>query len=140
MRTTKIRIAMLMAAFLGCFLCFSAVYAQCQIESFEHEDTAVGAFRAQLRASGLQPNHRYQLTINGYTDHPSNKGLLKYQSYDGEGYIDFKKVSTDANGVLTTEIDRKLPKGQYRVKLLIKDPDKNWLVVCSEDSIEFEVT
>ncbi len=138
MRTTKPRITMLVTTLVGSLLCLSSVHAQ-QVDSLDYEHDAVGAFKAKLRASGLRPNHRYQLTINGYKNHPSNEILKNYQNYQGEGYIDFKKVSTDANGVLTTKIDRKLPRGEYRVKLLIKDPDKNWLVVCSKDFVEFEV-
>lgn len=139
MTTAKIKNPILGAALISCFLCFSPVHAQCQIDALDHESAAVAAFKAKLKVSGLEPKHPYQLTINGYKNHPSNDILKTYNDYEGEGYIDFKKVSTDAGGMLNTEIDRKLPKGEYRVKFFIKDPDKNWLVVCSEDLVEFEV-
>jgi hypothetical protein len=139
MKTTKSQAIVLVLALVGCLLFIvSSVYAQ-RIDSLDYKNTATGSFKAKLKASGLVPNHTYQITLNGYKNHPSNKVLLTYQNYDGEGYIDFKKVSTDDKGVLTTEIDRKLPKGQYRIKVLVKDPEKNWRVVASEDFVEFEV-
>jgi len=110
-----------------------------QIDSFNYEAEATGAFKGELRASGLRPNHRYQLTINGYKNHPSNEILQQYDDWHGEGYYDFKKVTTDSDGLLTTSIDRSLPAAKYRVKLLIKDIERNYLVVCNEDNVEFVV-
>ncbi len=110
-----------------------------QIDYFDYQAEAIGALKGELQASSLRPNHRYQLTINGYTNHPSNEILMQYDTWNGEGYYDFKKVTTDSDGLLTTSINIRLPVGEYRVKLLIKDPELNYLVVWNEDNVVFVV-
>jgi len=96
----------------------------------------------KLQANGLQPNHEYALTLNGWADHESNKLLIKEGKLwepTGEGYYDFKKVITDSNGSLKdVEIEELLEKGIYKVKFLIKDTS-NWSVVWSDDTVKFMV-
>ncbi len=91
---------------------------------------------------GLKPNHPYVLCINGYSDHLSNKILLKIGECwepSGEGYIDFSSTSSDDGGCLKTNFNTSLPYGEYKVKLLLKDPYDNWKVVWHADEVEFVI-
>ncbi|MBW1794188.1 MAG: hypothetical protein JRJ38_07125 [Deltaproteobacteria bacterium] len=124
---------------LGICLFGNYAYGQ-ELEAFEVKEEAIGALQGKIRVTGLKAKHRYQLTINGYKNHPSNEILMKnYSTYNAEGYYDFKKVFSDANGVIEVSFNQKLPKGAYRVKFLIKDIRNNWLTVFSENEVQFEV-
>lgn len=92
--------------------------------------------------AALQPNHTYVLCINGYSGHPSNKLLLKIGELwrpTGEGYVDYASVRADGDGKIAPSIHKSLPKGDYKVKLLVKDPAQDWEVVWNKDEIEFSV-
>jgi len=104
-------------------------------ESFEY---MVG----EIKLSNLPKiKRRYQLTINGYRNHPSNLILKNHYTTtkDGQGYYDFKKVFSNKNGQLEAHFKTKLPPGNYRVKFLVKDIKNNWLTVFWEDDVHFEI-
>ena len=106
-----------------------------------YEKIAFDVFKGKILASGLRPNHEYLLTLNGWANHESNKLLIKQCKIwepTGEGYCDFKIVTTDSKGSISKDIEKLLDKGLYKVKLLIKDTS-NWTVVWSDDTLKFKV-
>lgn len=106
-----------------------------------YEKGAVGVFKGKLKASGLKPNQKYVLTLNGWANHPSNKVLgKKCEIWEPtkEGYCDFDKVTTNDKGELDVPINEPLPKGNYKIKFLIKDTS-NWAVVWDDTLVKFEV-
>jgi len=108
---------------------------------FEIKEESYKVMEGKIQLSGLKPNHRYQLTINGYINHPSNSILKKYYSVtdDGQGYYDFKKVNSNQKGIINCNFKTKLHPGIYRVKFLVKDISDNWLTIHCENEVSFEV-
>lgn len=110
--------------------------------SLEYERRYQNAFKGQLTVTGLEANHGYVLTINGWKKHSSNerlKEICEVWEPTGEAYCDFDKVSTDGEGKLSANISEELPKGKYKIKFLIKDPGSDWKVVWSDDFVKFVV-
>ncbi len=109
--------------------------------NLEYRRENIGVFEGRLTASGLLPNHKYVLTLNGWSNHPSNKLLpnsCQIWEQTKEKYCDIDKVSTDDKGNMDVKFKEKLPKGIYKIKFLIKDTN-DWIVVWSDDLVKFEV-
>lgn len=135
MKIRKIYINLFTSAIM---LFASTIFAQ-EIVQLDVQEEGV-KFAADIKITGLVPGHRYALTINGYKGKAGNDVLIKkYKEYNGEGYVDFKKINADENGVIKGTFSKKLPPSEYYVKFLVKDPSANWAVILSEDDIEFEV-
>ncbi|MDX9964786.1 hypothetical protein [Desulfobacter postgatei] len=110
--------------------------------TLNYEREYPGAFKGNIKANGLEANHKYVLTINGRKEHKSNKTLIeKCELWEptGEGFCDFAEVRTDRNGSLDFDFEEKLPKGEYKIKFLVKDPSNDYLVEWSKNVVKFEV-
>ena len=98
-----------------------------------------GGLVCHLTLSGLEPVHRYILTLNGGIDKPGN-GLLPVPvpGNGRERYYDFLFVTSDASGRYDSEIGVFLKASRYDVRCFVKDT-LDFKVVLSLDSFEFEV-
>lgn len=134
------------ATIVGVVVAASSLYfpapalAQARIEVLEIDPSANGLLKANLVVAGLSKrNHGYKLTLNGYLGKNGNELLKRYDvTPAGEGYFDFQDVRSDDNGGLKTIIQQSLPRGQYIVKFLIKDPE-GWSVVAKKEPVVFEI-
>lgn len=121
-------------------VCSPCAYSKPTLD-LKYEKKYEGAFKAQLRANGLKPNHEYVWTLNGRAGHSSNDVLIKECEFwqpTQEGYCDFGPIFTDTKGSLNLNIEEELPPGKYKIKFLIKDPD-NWNVVLWNNFVRFKV-
>ena len=110
------------------------------IISFNQSDKT---FIGTIEVKGLTPNHRYILCINGKVNHQSNN-LLKQagcEEYKGEYKCDFFDFETDAKGYCKKEFEKSLlPKGNYDVKIFIKDKANSYCATLYRDiQIEFVI-
>ncbi|MFZ5493777.1 MAG: hypothetical protein ACOZE5_00385 [Verrucomicrobiota bacterium] len=74
--------------------------------------------------TGLRPDHRYILTLNGRPDLPGND-LLPSQvpGLPEERYVDFHTITTGADGAFAAAFGLVLRPGEYRVRFYVKDTD-----------------
>jgi len=108
--------------------------------TLEINKKSYNAMEGKIKLTGLKQKHRYQLSIVGYKNHPSNDILKKYySSHGGLGYYDFKKVNSNQQGHISDSFKIILKPGTYKVKFLIKDIRDNWLAVFCENEVNFEV-
>jgi hypothetical protein len=87
---------------------------------------------------GLTPNHDYLLTLNGDPRHAGNEHLTQHMPNRREGYYDFSKVTTSANGRFDAIFGIRLPAGLYDVMFFVKDTT-DWKIVLHHDFFRFTV-
>lgn len=116
----------------------SKVKAKLQTEREAH-----GAFKAKLTVSGLEKDHQYVVTLNGFPKHDSNKYLedeCRNVTPQGEAYCDFGEFTPNEEGPKDIDLEKELPKGKYQVKFFIKDKSsKHTIVWQREELVNFEV-
>lgn len=128
-------------AISACLFLSNFTFAAEQID-LKYEKKCAGVFKGSIKATGLYPNHKYVMTLNGRTDHDSNKVLIEeceVYKQTGEGFCDFAESYTDKDGALNLSFEESLPKGKYKIKFLIKDPDDDWKVIWSKNVVKFEI-
>lgn len=118
-------------------LAFFGLYGCTPTGSLEYEKESAGAFKGRLQLKGLQTNHDYVLSLNGYPGRPGNDMLP--QLYGSEGYVDFTSVTSSNKGEIQTEINVPLPSGKYTVKFLVKDPEANWRIAWQKEFLTFSI-
>ena len=137
---SKLLFTVFVTAFL--LLSFNVSFSGESMFTLNYEKEYLGALKGNIKAIGLEANHKYVLTINGRLEHESNKILIEECELwepTGEGFCDFAEVVTDQNGSFDFNFGEKLPKGEYKIKFLVKDPNNEWLVVWSKNVVKFEV-
>ena len=93
--------------------------------------------KGRLQLKGLQKNHDYILSLNGYPGKDGNDMLP--QLHGKEGYVDFTSVTSSNKGEIQTEINVPWPPGKYVVKFLVKDPEANWRIAWQKEFLEFSI-
>ena len=79
-----------------------------------------GYFTGKITVTGLYPNSRYLITLNGKPSHHSNKNFQ--QRWGNEGYVDIMDFTTNAIGSIENlPLEINLPSGEYDVKFLVKE-------------------
>lgn len=94
-------------------------------------------FKGLLIVKGLRANAPYMLCINGKTNLPGNDLLKKYGVWGSEGYYDFKKIFSNARGIISTTFEVELEKGEYFVQFALKDIEKGWKWIEIDPNVHF---
>lgn len=98
-----------------------------------------GGFVARLALTGLAPEHRYLLTLNGTPGTPGNDLLADpVPGLPNERFYDFLRIQTDARGAYAADLGVQLKPGAYHVRIYVKDT-ADFKIVLYRDFFDFTV-
>ena len=97
-----------------------------------------------ITASGMRQNNRYMLSIQGDPFYPTTKNISgRYCSSNDTvypvGYCDVMEIKSNSNGIIKTSFTKKFPPGKYKVDILVKDIQDNYLVIYIQTDNYFEI-
>jgi hypothetical protein len=105
----------------------------------EFHDAFHGGFFVRVALTGLAPNHRYILTLNGNPKLAGNERLIDaVPGIETERYFDFLTVTTNAQGHYSATFGIALIPGPYDVRFYVKDTD-DFKIVLYHDYFKFVV-
>ena len=98
-----------------------------------------GAFVTKVGLEGLQPRHKYILTLNGNPEREGNDRLpTPVPGNPREHYLDFQTIMTDDQGRYEALYAIALPAGKFDVRFYVKDT-ADFKIVLYHDFFPFVV-
>jgi hypothetical protein len=98
--------------------------------------------RVEVEFTGLRPSSPYVLCFNGKSNHPASNELLLRRCRESSGNLAYCNIATtysDAEGRLRYQGSYRLLEGDYEIKFLLKDKDKDFCPIFCNNTVSFTV-